>query len=61
MTALSAVRKYTFVLLPFAQYNKEITSNALSVAHYGLGRDIWTLPFDNITEVLYVRGPTQWL
>ncbi|CAI7631360.1 unnamed protein product [Penicillium glandicola] len=30
------------------------TLNTLSLADTGLGKDIWTLPFDNITHILYV-------
>ncbi|KAJ5823121.1 hypothetical protein N7447_005461 [Penicillium robsamsonii] len=30
------------------------TLGTLSVANAGLGKDMWTLPFDNITHILYV-------
>jgi hypothetical protein len=28
--------------------------NILLVAHDGLGKDMWTVPFDNITHILHV-------
>jgi hypothetical protein len=50
LTVFSALRKNSLL--------KDIIELRLtshrSVASYGLGRDIWTIPFDNITQVLYV-------